>query len=58
MIQLRWFHPMEYDQPVLQYRVYQDTSIYSSAFSDAEFLKKMEWSQWFPVPHVYERDVE
>lgn len=57
MIQLRWFHLMEYDdQPVLQYRVKQDTQAYSNPFSDAPFLKNMEWSQWFPVPHVYERD--
>jgi len=58
MIQLRWFHPSEYNEPVLQYRVQQDTQAYANPFNDAPFMKKMEWSQWFPVPHVYERDVD
>lgn len=59
MIQLRWYHLMEHDdQPVLQYRVMQDTSAYSNPFSDAPFTKKMEWSEWLMVPHVYEKDFD
>ena len=51
MIQMRWFHYNDGEEPVLQYRVMQDTSVYAGMVPTG--FEKMEWSWWIDVPHEH-----
>jgi hypothetical protein len=62
MIEMRWYVPVEGEKR-LQYRQQVDKTIYANAANNAlsrEWVnnghRNMEWSEWYDVPLVAERD--
>jgi hypothetical protein len=52
MMQMRWFHYNDDEEPVLQYRQLIDNTVVAG-FRQDWMPSKMEWTDWMDVPHTY-----
>ena len=55
MIEMRWYVPVS-GEKVLQYRQKVDVTVYAGLGPYPDSAKNMQWSKWFDVPLVSERN--